>query len=91
MLYSDPYVPQLKADPEGSDSWNPAARDFRDDHNLVSQELREYLLKNIDCAVIITNHSDFDYQYIISHAPLVVDTRNATKGINAGKEKVVKN
>ena len=74
VLYSDHYVPQLKAD----------------DYNLVSQELREELLKNIDCAVIVTNHSDFDYRYIVSHVPLVVDTRNATKGINAGKEKVVK-
>jgi len=74
VLYSDPYVPQLRAD----------------NYNLVSQELREELLKNIDCAVIVTNHGDFDYQYIVSHVPVVVDTRNATKGINAGKEKVVK-
>jgi UDP-N-acetyl-D-glucosamine dehydrogenase len=74
VLYSDPYVPQLIAD----------------DYNIVSQELREELLKNIDCVVIVTNHSEFDYQYIVSHAPLVVDTRNATKGMNAGKEKVVK-
>jgi UDP-N-acetyl-D-glucosamine dehydrogenase len=35
-----------------------------------------------DCAVIITDHSVFDYPGIVARFPLVVDTRNALKGID---------
>jgi len=38
----------------------------------------------IDCAVICTNHSVFDYPEIVARFPLVIDTRNALKGIQAG-------
>jgi UDP-N-acetyl-D-glucosamine dehydrogenase len=37
----------------------------------------------IDCAVICTNHGVFDYRSIAKRFPLVVDTRNALKGIAA--------
>ena len=36
-----------------------------------------------DCVLIVTDHSDYDYRWIVQHASLVVDTRNATKGIHA--------
>jgi UDP-N-acetyl-D-glucosamine dehydrogenase len=39
--------------------------------------------KDIDCAVICTNHTAFDYSKIPSLFPLVVDTRNALKGTKA--------
>ena len=39
---------------------------------------------SVDCAVICTNHKVFDYQAIVKRFPLVVDTRNALKGIEAG-------
>ena len=38
---------------------------------------------NIDCAVICTNHKAFDYDAIVKRFPLIVDTRNALKGIKA--------
>ncbi len=38
-----------------------------------------------DCVVIITDHSAFDYKALVERAPLIVDTRNALKGINSGK------
>jgi UDP-N-acetyl-D-glucosamine dehydrogenase len=34
-----------------------------------------------DCVLIVTDHSDYDYAWIAQHASLVVDTRNATRGI----------
>jgi UDP-N-acetyl-D-glucosamine dehydrogenase len=37
----------------------------------------------IDCAVICTNHRVFNYPGIVSRYPLIVDTRNALKGIQA--------
>jgi UDP-N-acetyl-D-glucosamine dehydrogenase len=38
-----------------------------------------------DCVVIVTDHSQYDYPRIVNEAQLVVDTRNATKGINSPK------
>src|SRR5437588_9186017 len=45
-------------------------------------------LENIgkyDCVLIVTDHSEYPYQRIVDEAQLVVDTRNATKGIVSGK------
>jgi UDP-N-acetyl-D-glucosamine dehydrogenase len=42
-------------------------------------------LGRYDCIVIVTNHSDYDYPGIVAQAQLVVDTRNATKGIDSPK------
>jgi len=47
------------------------------------------LLEQADCAVIITDHSAFDYPRIVAHAPSVVDTRNATRNIRDGREKIL--
>jgi UDP-N-acetyl-D-glucosamine dehydrogenase len=41
-----------------------------------------------DCAVIITDHSAFDYTALVERAPLIVDTRNALKGRRS--EKIVR-
>jgi UDP-N-acetyl-D-glucosamine dehydrogenase len=38
-----------------------------------------------DCTVIITDHAAFDYPALLSRAPLIVDTRNAFKGVNSAK------
>jgi UDP-N-acetyl-D-glucosamine dehydrogenase len=40
-------------------------------------------LGQYDCVVIVTDHSDYDYQRIVAESQLVVDTRNATRGIKA--------
>jgi UDP-N-acetyl-D-glucosamine dehydrogenase len=42
-------------------------------------------LSQYDCIVIVTDHSDYDYKSIVNDAQLVVDTRNATKGIDSPK------
>jgi UDP-N-acetyl-D-glucosamine dehydrogenase len=41
--------------------------------------------KKADCCVIITDHSDFDYDGLIANANLIVDTRNALKGRKSDK------
>jgi UDP-N-acetyl-D-glucosamine dehydrogenase len=41
--------------------------------------------KEAHCVVIVTDHTAFDYQRIVDEAPLVVDTRNACKGIDSAK------
>jgi UDP-N-acetyl-D-glucosamine dehydrogenase len=44
-------------------------------------------LGHYDCVLIVTDHSDYDYKRIVAEAQLVVDSRNATRGIVS--EKVV--
>ena len=68
VTYSDPFVPSLSV--EG--------------RNLKAAELRGDVLGSCDMAIIITNHTDFDYSAIVRDAPLVFDTRNATDGLKAG-------
>lgn len=72
ISYSDPHVPTWATD------WG----------NYRSQKLDAKLLKAHDCAVIVTDHQDFDYRKIVAAANLVVDTRNATKGLS--QKKIVK-
>ena len=43
-----------------------------------------------DCVLIATDHSAYDYDFIVQHARLVVDTRNATRQVVEGREKIVK-
>jgi UDP-N-acetyl-D-glucosamine dehydrogenase len=43
--------------------------------------LSDELLASCDCAVIVTNHSAFNYERIVTLAPGVVDTRNATRNL----------
>jgi UDP-N-acetyl-D-glucosamine dehydrogenase len=42
-------------------------------------------LGQYDCVVIVTDHSDYDYRRIVQDSQLVVDTRNATRGIASPK------
>ncbi len=51
-------------------------------------EIEDGRLQHFDCAVIITNHSDYDYGKIVAESNLVVDTRNATRDV-VEKEKII--
>jgi UDP-N-acetyl-D-glucosamine dehydrogenase len=42
-------------------------------------------LNEYDCVLIVTDHSDYDYDRIVRESQLVVDTRNATRGIRDAK------
>jgi UDP-N-acetyl-D-glucosamine dehydrogenase len=48
---------------------------------MRSQKLTGKLLKETDCAIIITDHKKFDYEFIVRNAPAVFDTRNATRKV----------
>ena len=50
------------------------------DFKKASVPLTEKSLKSYDCVVVATDHSCYDYDFILRHAGLVVDTRNATNG-----------
>jgi UDP-N-acetyl-D-glucosamine dehydrogenase len=73
--YFDPYVPELRVD---------------GGINYRSSEMTDSLLENADCVVIITDHSCIDYQEVVDRSHLVVDTRNATKWVKSGWDKIVR-
>jgi len=58
--------------------------------DLQSQELTAALLKRVDGVIITTAHSSYDYEWIVKHAPLVIDTRNATRSISGHRTKIIK-
>ena len=55
-----------------------------------SIELNPETLGRYDVVLISTDHSCVDYGQIVANAQLVVDTRNATKNVTEGREKIVK-
>jgi len=61
--YYDPFIPEIKLDGE----------------SLQSVSYSDDLMEQYDCCVIATDHSTFDYQQIVEHSKLVIDTRNAIK------------
>ena len=71
--YHDPYVPKFS---EHGLHW----------HSIPLSKER---IERADCVLILTDHSDVDYARIVSQAKLVIDTRNATKNVTQGREKMV--
>ena len=58
--------------------------------DLSSTELTAEFLESQNCVLIATDHSAYDYDHIVRHARLVVDTRNATSKVTEGREKIRK-
>lgn len=75
VAYHDPYIDKVT---------------LQEERTLHSIDLTCEALKCADCVVIATNHSMFDIQFIVDQAQVVVDTRNATKGLTNGRKKVMK-
>jgi UDP-N-acetyl-D-glucosamine dehydrogenase len=71
--YHDPYVGKFV---EHGQQW----------HSIPLSQER---LERADCVIILTNHSNVDYARVVEQAKLVIDTRNATKNVTVGREKVV--
>ena len=67
VSYTDPYVPVLHHGPV----------------NMSSISIEDALKAGADCAVIITDHATFDYAAIAAKFPLIVDSRNALKGLTS--------
>ena len=70
VSYNDPYFPTV-------------GRGRKYDLQMKSAPLDN--LGEYDCVLIVTDHSDYDYERIVRESQLVVDTRNATRGIDSPK------
>ncbi len=75
--YHDPFIPKLRP-----------TRHYN--FHKESVPLTAENLKNYDVVLIATNHSVFDYNFIVENAQLVVDTRNATEKVEFHREKIIK-
>lgn len=53
-------------------------------------ELEDGILQQMDCILIATDHSNYDFEWIVKNSTLVVDTRNAAKEVKTGREKIVR-
>ncbi len=78
LTYNDPHVPQL---PKMRHHSLPA---------MQSTPLDARFLASQDCVIIATDHSAYDYDFIVKHARLIIDTRNATSKVREGREKIRK-
>ena len=78
VSYNDPHVPSL-----------PRTR-HRPHQPTDSTPLTGEYLAAQDCVLIATDHTAYDYGFIVAHARLVVDTRNATRDVPDGRGKVVR-
>ena len=80
VVYHDPFIPRFK------DGDHDGGGDHRE---RVGVDLSAAELGNADAVVIVTDHSQIDYQQIVDDAVLVIDTRNATARTSRGRARVV--
>jgi len=73
VSYNDPHVPEVTIN----------------NQTLKSTDLTEANLSSVDCVIIVTNHSAYDYEFIVNHSSVVVDTRNACFQILDQRDKIV--
>jgi UDP-N-acetyl-D-glucosamine dehydrogenase len=76
--YNDPYFPQLHK-----------MRRYDYSH-MRSVPVTPENLARYDCVLVSTDHTCYDYQAIVEWASLVIDTRNATRAVARGREKIIR-
>jgi len=72
VSYNDPFVPEF--------SWR--------DKKIKSVNITPARIKNTDLVIILTNHSQYDYQMIVDNARAVFDTRNATSAVRRNRSRI---
>ena len=80
VFYHDPYVPAFTV---GGDIV------LKEVQTIESMVLTPQALAEVDSCVIITDHHTFDYDWIVEHSQLVIDTRNATRNVTKDRDKIL--
>jgi UDP-N-acetyl-D-glucosamine dehydrogenase len=78
VAYNDPHITRL-----------PSMRHYPQ-LSMCSQELTSGYLESQDCVLIVTDHSSYDWNWIAKNSTLIVDTRNATRGVVDAKAEIVR-
>ena len=79
LSYNDPHVPSL-----------PKMRHHPTIPAMESTPLTAENLSKFDCVLISTDHSAYDPEFLVQHSKMVLDTRNLTKNVIDGREKIFK-
>ncbi|MEO8611611.1 MAG: nucleotide sugar dehydrogenase [Chloroflexota bacterium] len=75
VVYNDPYVPHVRLEGEHY-------------HDMDCTPYSDELLDSADCVVVVTDHTDYDWQHVVDHSRLIVDTRHVTPP-RTGKARIV--
>jgi UDP-N-acetyl-D-glucosamine dehydrogenase len=78
VRYNDPHIPVL-----------PPMRHYPQ-LRMENTPLSEATLQEQDCVLIATDHSAYDWPWVVATSKLVVDTRNATRGVTAHRDRIVR-
>ena len=78
VSYLDPHCPEI-----------PQTRDYSHLRGMKTVDPDEHTFSSFDAVLITTDHDCFDYEKLVASSKLVVDTRNATKNVKKGREKIV--
>jgi len=68
VIYHDPYVPEIRLE--------------ANDERMRSVDLKDETVSRADCLVIITDHRNIDYAWLVERSQLIVDTRNTTRDLD---------
>jgi UDP-N-acetyl-D-glucosamine dehydrogenase len=74
VSFHDPHVPVVR----------------EDGHEMHGVPLTQKELAESDAVVIVTDHRAVDYQFVVDHARLIIDSRNATAGLSSPNARVVR-
>lgn len=77
VIYNDPFIPVIES--HGGSTVH-----------AESVEVTDRLLASVDCVVVGTDHSCYDWEHIAGKVKLVIDTRNATRNVEQHRERIVK-
>jgi UDP-N-acetyl-D-glucosamine dehydrogenase len=75
LRYNDPHVPRL-----------PKMRHHR--LEMESTPLTPEVLAQQDCVLILTDHTAYDWAWIVEHSRMVIDTRNATRDVRLNRDRI---
>ena len=81
VSYNDPYVPQFHIE---------RSVFYHEEKTLTSQPLTEELVHGADCVVVVAGHTAYDYPWIARNCGLLVDSVNATAGVQAEGAEIVR-
>lgn len=82
VVFHDPYIPEFREESHGG-------YDAADGHLRQGVDLTPDVIAGADAVVIVTDHKVIDYQMLMDHATVVVDTRNAMSGLVQTKARVL--
>jgi UDP-N-acetyl-D-glucosamine dehydrogenase len=77
VTYNDPHMRVL-----------PRMRQWQSP-DMNSTPLSVEFLSDQDSVLIVTAHSEYDWDWVVCHSKLIIDTRNATQNVSKGREKII--